>query len=427
MADLVRAHGDAAPRPPRRVKYIHEIDRIPGIPERKREELRKVAQRYAFRANDYYLGLIDWTDPDDPIRRLIIPRTEELSDWGRLDASNEAAVTVSHGVQHKYADTVLLLCTEVCGAYCRYCFRKRLFMNDNEEIAKDVSAGVDYITRHPEVTDVLLTGGDPLIMSTRRLRGIISQLRAIPHVRIIRIGSKIPAFNPFRILDDPELQDLLRTYSTPENRIYLMAHFDHPRELTADAVAALAKFIKCGVICVNQCPLIKGVNDGPAVLGELYRKLSWIGCTPYYLFQGRPTAGNEPYEVPLVRGWAVFQEALMGGSGLAGRPRFVMSHATGKIEIVGMDGEFIYTRYHRAMLAEDQGRLMVFERDDLAYWLDQLRPAVASRVPPSLASAGRNGNGQRRGRHSGLPQRPGPRVVARPMSAYGAGCSQDID
>lgn len=380
----------------RRVRYICKVDRIPNIPADQREQLRRVSRVYAFRANDYYLRLIDWDDPADPIRHLIIPRIEELNDWGRLDASNEAAVTVTRGVQHKYPDTVLLLCTETCEAYCRYCFRKRLFMNDNEEVANDVSAGIEYIARHPEVTDVLLTGGDPLVLSTRRLREIITRLRRIPHVKIIRIGSKIPAFNPFRILDDAELQDLLRRYSTPSRRIYLVAHFDHPRELTREAAAGLAKFIECGVICLNQCPLIRGVNDDPDVLGELYRKLSWMGCPPYYLFQGRPTAGNEPYEVPIVRGWQIFNAALTRGSGLAARPRYVMSHATGKIETLAVDERYIYMRYHRARAAEDRGRFMIFHRDDSAYWLDQLQPVDDAGQPVTAGTRRSNGDGKTR-------------------------------
>lgn len=116
----------------RRVRYVRDIDRLSQIPPQERAKLKKVAERYAFRANDYYLGLIDWSNPADPIRQLIIPREEELRDWGRLDASNECAVTVARGVQHKYRHTVLLLCNEVCGAYCRYCFRKRLFMVEND-------------------------------------------------------------------------------------------------------------------------------------------------------------------------------------------------------------------------------------------------------------------------------------------------------
>lgn len=359
----------------KRVRYIRDVEKVPNIPAAERERLRKVAEKYVFRANDYYLRLIDWSDPNDPIKQLIIPRVEELNDWGKLDASNEAAVTVAHGVQHKYAHTVLLLCNEVCGAYCRYCFRKRLFMDDNDEVSNDVSAGIEYIRNHPEVTNVLLTGGDPLLMSTRRLTEIIEELRGIPHVRIIRIGSKMPAFDPWRMLSDAKLQELFRKHSTPRNRIYLMAHFDHPRELTDPAVEGIDCFIKCGVICVNQCPLIKGINDDPKVLSDMYRELSFIGCPPYYLFQGRPTAGNEPYEVPIVRGWNIFREALRHGSGLARRAKYVMSHETGKVEIVAVDSRHIYLRYHRAKDPANRGKFMIYQRNDDAYWLDQLEPA----------------------------------------------------
>ncbi|MCY4026918.1 MAG: 4Fe-4S cluster-binding domain-containing protein [Acidobacteria bacterium] len=357
-----------------RVKYVRRLDQVPEIPADVRTRLQPVTQEYVFRANDYYLGLIDWNDPDDPIRQLIIPREEELNDWGRLDASNEQAVTVARGVQHKYFDTVLLLCNEVCGAYCRYCFRKRLFMDDNDEVTNDVSAGLAYVAAHPEVSNVLLTGGDPLLMSTRRLVEIFEALRAIDHVRIIRLGSKMPAFDPWRVLRDEELQAAFRKYSTPERRIYLMAHFDHPRELTGPAVEGIDACLRNGVICVNQCPLIRGVNDDAATLAEMYSRLSYIGCPPYYLFQGRPTAGNEPYEVPIVRGWHIFQEALRRGSGLARRAKYCMSHASGKVEIVGVDNERIYLRYHQAKDPANLGRFFVRSRDDRASWLDDLIP-----------------------------------------------------
>jgi L-lysine 2,3-aminomutase len=223
------------------------------------------------------------------------------------------------------------------------------------------------------VNNVLLTGGDPLLMSTRRLREILGRLRRIPHVKIIRIGTKMPAFNPFRVLDDPELQAAFREFSTPQQRIYLMAHFDHPRELTDAAVRGIDACLNSGLICANQCPLIKGVNDDPAVLAEMYEKLSFIGCPPYYLFQGRPTAGNEPFELPIVAGWQIFQQAIARGSGLARRARFCMSHASGKIEILAVDDHFIYTRHHQARDVRDLGGLRIYHRDDDAYWLDQLR------------------------------------------------------
>ena len=370
----VRANGknSQTQKASRHVRYVRRIDQIAEIPPDLAARLAPVAKRYVFRANDYYLGLIDWKDANDPIMQLIIPREEELRDWGQLDASNEAAVTPVRGVQHKYTDTVLLLCNEVCGAYCRYCFRKRLFMDENDEVTKDISDGLRYIANHPEVTNVLLTGGDPLLMSTRRLVEIFEALREFEHVRIIRIGSKMPAFDPWRVQNDQELMAAFRKYSTPEQRIYLMAHFDHPRELTEPAIAGIDACIKNGVICVNQCPLIKGINDNPATLAELYATLSYIGCPAYYLFQGRPTAGNEPYEVPIVRGWQIFQEALRHGSGLARRARFCMSHETGKVEILAVDDEHIYLRYHQAKDPADLGRFFVRRRNDEAYWLDQL-------------------------------------------------------
>ncbi len=362
-----------------RVRYVRDLSQIDQIPAAERELLEKVAEKFAFRANDYYLRLIDWSDPHDPIRAIVIPRREELNDWGELDASHEKAYTVARGVQHKYRDTVLLLCNEVCGAYCRYCFRKRLFMDDNDEVSNDVSAGLAYIAAHPEVTNVLLTGGDPLLLSTRRLIEILAALREIPHVRIIRIGSKMPAFNPGRVLDDEELQAAFRRFSTPDRRIYVMCHFDHPRELTGLAVAGIDCLLGNQVICTNQCPIVKGVNDDPGVLAELFAELSFIGCPQYYLFQGRPTQGNEPYEVPLVRGWQIYSQALQRGSGLARRPRFVMSHATGKIEVLAVDDRHIYLRYHSASEPANSGRFAVYQRDDQACWLDQLRAAEGFR------------------------------------------------
>jgi len=369
------------------MRYIKKLGDIPQLSDAERAALQPVADAYAFRVSDYYLKLIDWSDPRDPIRQLVIPRADELQDWGKLDASNEAANTVMRGVQHKYPDTALLLCNEVCGAYCRYCFRKRLFMNDNDEASKDLHEGIAYIAAHPEITNVLLTGGDPLLLSTRRLAELFEQLRRIEHVQIIRIGTKMTAFNPFRVLDDAALVDAFAQHSTARKRIYVMNHFDHPRELTDEAVASVDRLIRAGAIMTNQCPMIAGINDDPAVLSELFRQLSWIGCPPYYVFQGRPTAGNDPYKVPIVRGWEIFREALRYGAGLARRARFVMSHETGKIEILAVDERHIYLRYHRAKDASLRGRFLIYKRNDDAYWLDDLEPAAGSDAPRFAAGA----------------------------------------
>ena len=242
-------------------KYITCLDNVHGIKSEELTALKKVTTKFAFRANEYYLSLIDWNDPDDPIRRLIIPHIDELDEWGRLDASYESDYTKVPGLQHKYRSTALLLITNICGGFCRYCFRKRLFISENAETIRDFTPDLNYIREHPEINNVLLTGGDPLMLSTARLRSLIEKLREIDHVRIIRIGTKIPAFNPDRIVNDPDLLALIRQFSTPEKRIYIMAHFTHPHELTDTAIAALDSLRKANAEIVNQCPTtLAGMN-----------------------------------------------------------------------------------------------------------------------------------------------------------------------
>ena len=258
-----------------------------------------------------------------------MPDTQDLNECGELDASNEEKYTKVRGLEHKYTSTALLLVNEVCAAYCRFCFRKRLFMNENAEVTKDISEGLEYIKNNNEITNVLLTGGDPLVMSTSKLEPIIKQLREIDHVQIIRIGTKIPAFNPFRILNDPSLLEMFKTYSTNEKKIYIMAHFNHPRELTPEAIEGLNLLMNSGVSLVNQTPLVQGVNDDPEVLADLFSKLSFIGVPPYYVFLCRPTLGNETYSVPVERGYEIFEKSRTLCSGLAKRARLVMSHESG--------------------------------------------------------------------------------------------------
>lgn len=357
------------------VRYVTDVGALENLPDVEREELRAVSGRYAFRVTESYLGLIDWSNEDDPIRRLVIPSKGELDEFGRLDVSEESANRKVHGLQHKYADTALLLVTDQCAGFCRYCFRKRLFLPGAREVNRHVDAGVDYIRKHHEITDVLVTGGDPLTLPTPRLGEIIDSVMAIPHVHTVRIGTKMPAYNPRRILGDRALLEVLRSHSSDAGRVYVVCHFDHPRELTRDAVEAIRLMRESGAVCVNQCPVTRGVNDDACVLAELFQACTDAGCPQYYIFQCRPTTGNSPFTVPLVRGFGLVAEARSRLSGLSRRARYCISHATGKVEVVGLDDERIYARYHRAKDPADEGRMLVLRRDDDAYWLDQLEPA----------------------------------------------------
>lgn len=355
------------------VKYINDIVKIKQLSAEEQRELLKVQKRYAFRINDYYLNLINWNDPDDPIRKLAIPQSGELNNWGKLDACNEKAYTPFHGLQHKYRDTALMLVGKTCFGYCRYCFRKRLFIKELKEPSIDLKAAIGYIKNNNEINNVLLTGGDPFVLSTNRLKNILKSLFEIDHVRIVRIGTKSLAFNPSRILNDPELLDILSSCSSYNKKIYVMHHFTHPNELTDDAKKALDLLCKAGVISTNQCPLIKGINDNSQTLAELFMELSFVGCQPYYLFQGRPTIGNAPFRVPIMEGFKLFHGSYRLVSGLAKRARYVMSHETGKIEILIVSREKITLRYHRAIKGEDYGRILECKADPDAYWLDDLK------------------------------------------------------
>lgn len=318
-------------------KYITDIDKILEIPEDERKKLKPITDKFVFRVNDYYLNLIDWDDPEDPIRKLVIPNEGELSEYGRWDASDEDTNYVVPGCQHKYRTTALLLVSEVCGAYCRYCFRKRLFRNDVHEATKDMDPGLAYIASHPEINNVLLTGGDSLILATAKLESILSRLREIDHVKIIRLGSKIPVFNPMRIYEDERLLEVIRRHSNVNQRIYVMAHINHPREITAEAKKGFEALHQAGAIVVNQTPILRGINDNPERLAELLDKLSWAGVTPYYFFVNRPVAGNREFVLPLQQVYRIVEEAKARTSGLGKRVRLSMSHTSGKIEILAID------------------------------------------------------------------------------------------
>lgn len=358
------------------MKYLTKIEQLEQLSEQERIRLKKVAETFSFRSNDYYLSLINWDDPDDPIRTIIIPHSHELEKWGRLDPSDEESYTIIPGLEHKYHSTALLLISNVCEGICRYCFRKRVFIDSQRTYLRDTAAAMQYITEHKEITNVLLTGGDPLVLKTSKLDNIIRQLREIEHVQVIRIGTKMPAFNPYRITEDPALLEMISNYTTEQKKIYIMTHFVHPRELTDVAIKSVNLLQKAGALLANQTPLIRGVNSNPEVLAELLGKLSFIGAVPYYIFQCRPAIGNKAYSVPIEKGYEIVEQAKSQVSGLAKRARYTMSHTTGKIEILGKTKEFVYFKYHRAADDQDSGRFLVFKSNPDAYWFDDYDEVV---------------------------------------------------
>src|SRR5690625_3244454 len=200
---------------------------------------------------------------------------------------------------------------------------------------------------------------------------IFSRLREIEHVKIIRVGSKLPAFNPMRIYEDEELLDVIRKHSTPEKRIYVMAHINHPREITPEAYKAFQALHDAGAIVVNQTPVLKGINDDEDVLAELLDKLSWAGVTPYYFFINRPVRGNDAFVLTLEEAYRIVEKAKAKTSGLGKRVRLSMSHTAGKIEILAIENGKAYLKFHQSRDGNN-GQFMILDCPQDASWFDDL-------------------------------------------------------
>ena len=295
---------------------------------------------------------------------------------GEFDPSCESDNTVVKGIQHKYTPTALMMVSEVCGGVCRYCFRKRIFLDTESETVEDNHEALEYIKNNPVISNVLLTGGDPLMLKTSRLEKIIQQLREIKHVKIIRIGTRMPAFNPYRILNDSSLLEMIEKYSTKNKRIYIMTHFSHSRELTDAAIEAVSLLMNTGAVLANQTPILRGVNDNPDELSKLLNRLAETGIAPYYVFQCRPTKGNFMFSVPIEESLKIIEQAKIKCSGLAKRMKFIMSHKSGKIEIIASDEKYTYMKYHQAADPKNLDRFMIFNKNPAARWLEDYKQPV---------------------------------------------------
>ncbi|MCD4775861.1 MAG: KamA family radical SAM protein [Candidatus Aegiribacteria sp.] len=340
---------------------ITDIKAIPGISTDEAEVIQRVTEIFPFRTTSHYLSLVDWEDPHDPLRRVVVPDEGELESGGSLDPSREKNYYALPGMQHKYPDTVLLLVSHMCAGYCRYCFRKRLFLREcTNEPPPDINDCLEYIRNHPEVRNVLLTGGDPLTLSSRRLMGIISRIVRLPRIEAVRIGTRMLAWDPGRVIADRYLLHELDKLAGAQ--LYVMSHFTHSRELCVKALEAISLLRRCGVAICNQTPIIRGVNDSVDAMEDLFNALVAAGVAPYYIFQVRPTVGNSIYTVPPLEAYTIIREAQSRCSGLAARARYVISHHTGKLHVCGLTDEHLVMVYHRAAFPGDKGRTILVKR-----------------------------------------------------------------
>jgi KamA family protein len=397
-----------------------------GFDAAERRRSAAVAAVFPFRTNAYVVDeLIDWSAvPDDPMYRLVFPQPGMLSpaDLDRMEklvaegaddtrmrmAANEIrwrlnphpsgqtdenAPTLDGmtlpGLQHKYAETLLVFPKQgqTCHAYCAYCFRWPQFVGEPDlKIATDdVAALTAYLRAHPEITSVLITGGDALIMNTAVLRRYVEPVLAIDSVESVRFGTKALSYWPHRVLSDPDADDLLRLFAqvvAAGKQAAVMAHYSHPMELSTDAARrAVSRVTSTGAVVRAQAPLIRGVNDNPAPWTRLWRDLTRLSVVPYYMFVERDTGPQGYFAVPLARGWEIFRDAYAEVSGLARTVRGpTMSAHPGKVCVDGVTeiaGERVFAlRMLQARNPDLVGRPFFARYDPDAIWLTDLKPAL---------------------------------------------------
>lgn len=352
---------------------INQLEDFTDLSPKEKKKLKQITQRHPMRVTPYYMSLIDWDDPDDPIRKMAIPSIEEFNLQGTYDTSGEAENTKMLGLQHKYSETALILATNRCAMYCRHCFRKRLVGLPTKEIIERFESAVSYIRQHESINNILITGGDPLVLENTIIAQILSFLSDLQQIKFIRFGSRAPVTFPSRF-EDEELLKILSRHSRPDRRIYVVTQFNHPKEITKQSIKAVDNLIKSGVIVNNQTVLLKGVNDNALTLATLQNNLVSIGVNPYYVFQCRPVKRVKyHFQVPLRRGVEIVETAKKHCNGHSKRFKYIMSHRTGKIEILGILGNEIYFKYHQAKDRKKIGKIFKRPIDEKSGWLDDLK------------------------------------------------------
>ncbi|MBN2135078.1 MAG: KamA family radical SAM protein [Acidobacteria bacterium] len=355
------------------ITTVEELKKFGTISTAEEERLRELLKIHPMRITEYYAKLIDWSDPEDPLKKMMIPSIFELSTDGSYDTSGEKENTKFMGLQHKYKETALILSTHRCTAYCRFCFRKRMVGLTDNEIITHFEDSADYVKEHPEIRNVLISGGDPFALPTDILEKMLSELINIPHLSYIRIGTRILAALPQRILLDDRLINLLQKVTARKKMIYIISHFNHPKEITTEAKEAIKVLREAGIVINNQAVLMRGVNDNENTLISLMTKLRSVGIVPYYLFQCRPVKGvKHHFQIPFAESIPLIKNVKRNLDGPSKSFRYAMSHRTGKIEIIGRRDGNIILQYHQAKERELIGKIMVKPLNDEAAWLDDL-------------------------------------------------------
>jgi len=363
-----------------RVTRIDQLERLlPGMSREERAGVLLAGEsKLALAITPHFFNLIDGADETCPIRRQVIPRLEETetAPWETLDPVGEDAHSPVPGLVHRYPDRVLFLVTDRCAAYCRYCTRSRLVSNaSGYDFHPEFDRQIAYIASHPEIRDVLLSGGDPLLFNDEKLEYLLGRLRAIPHVEFLRIGSRVPIFLPQRIT--PELCAMLRQF----HPLFLSVHTNHPRELTTEVRDALGRLADAGIPLGNQSVLLRHVNDDPVVMKALVQKLLICRVRPYYIYQCDLIAGSSHLRSTVSRGLEIM-DSLRGHTTGYAVPQYVIDAPGGGGKIPVNPGYILRKSARKVLLRNFEGK--VFEYPETpglaevpALSLDAVDPSAA--------------------------------------------------
>ena len=314
----------------------------------------KAAKKFPVSITPYYYSLIEKFDFSDPIFCMVAPQSEELAEVMFTDPLDEDGMSPVPGLVHRYPDRALIISTTFCSVYCRYCTRKRTVgVNDHIISKRQLDGIVAYLKAYPQITDVIISGGDPLTFDTKKLEEILKAVREVESVQIIRIGTKVPVVLPQRI--DKELTDMISKY----HPVFINTHFNHPREITKESRKACEMLVNAGIPVGNQSVLLKGINDDKFVYEELCRKLIQMRVRPYYLFQCDLVNGVEHFRTRVARGIEIMEHLRGRLSGIA-IPQYVIDAPGGKGKIPILPNYLISQTPEKVILRNYQGEIVEY-------------------------------------------------------------------
>lgn len=338
-----------------RITSADELKRFLPLSTEAASQVETVAARYRFAISPYYLSLIDPDNPDCPIRRQAVPALPELDPAGELDPMDEAGSTPVNGITRRYPDRLIIKVTNQCGMYCRFCQRRRLIGEQDKHTTPAVlEKALDYIRTHPEIRDILLTGGDALMLSDSRLDWLLTELRRIEHVEIIRIGSRTPVTLPQRIT--PALIKILKKH----HPLFFNTHFNSPAEITREAQIACERLADAGIPLGNQMVLLHGVNNNKYVVRKLNQQLLRIRVKPYYIFHAKQVRGTSHFWVKLEEGLEIMESLRGSTSGLA-IPTYIVNGTGGLGKTPLLPNYLLYIGREKAVFRNWQGRIFEIE------------------------------------------------------------------